>query len=440
MGAVAPARPVSAIFAEGRFVRMFSSALASQALLSATNFLVGLLLIRHTSDLEYGSYMLVLGAIVLAVSLQSAFIGPAMVNRMARLDTQACGELTGGLYRDQCQVIAGVAGLALLAVLALRVAHVLDERSALLALCAVAACAAALWREYFRMVLLAYRRASEVLRGDLVYTVGLGVGVALATISLAPAACAALALALAAVAAGMKLLRALREREPWNPEGAPGILREIAPLGAWSTAGAAIHWTFSQGYIYLAAATLDVTAVAAIAATRLLAMPVNLLSTGIGSLMLPLASRWLHERGPMVLLKRLTLLALGMASIAVAYFAVLWLLRDFVFDVVLRKRFAQGDELLLLWSGAFVLMVVHQQLLFLLMARERFRVLSSLALVTASISVACGWFGMQRYGGAGAPLGILVGEAINTAGVVALCLREVWGAKAPCVPAPQATG
>jgi hypothetical protein len=47
-----------------------------------------------------------------------------------------------------------------------------------------------------------------------------------------------------------------------------------------------------------------------------------------------------------------------------------------VFDVVLRKQFAQRDLLLLLWSASFVLMVVHQQLLFLLIVRERFRSLT----------------------------------------------------------------
>jgi O-antigen/teichoic acid export membrane protein len=428
----------AALVEHSRFVRMFSSALASQALLSATNFLVGLLLIRHTSDLEYGSYMLVLGAIVLAVSLQNAFIGPAMVNRMTRLDATGCGELTGGLYRDQVRVIASLAAFGAVGILALKLANAIGERSALIALAAVAATAAALWREYFRMVLLAYRRSHAVLGCDVIYAVVLAVGVALATLTIMPAAAAAIALALAALLAGARLSRSLREQEPWNPDGAPGILRKIAPLGAWSTAGAAIHWTFSQGYIYLAAATLDVSAVAAIAATRLLAMPVNLLSTGIGSLMLPLASRWMHEDGERVLLRRLATLALGMAAVAIAYFALLWVLRDFVFDVMLRKQFAQRDLLLLLWSGAFVLMVIHQQLLFLLTVRERFRILSSLALVTASVSVATGWFAMQHLGGAGAPLGILVGEAINAVGVVVLCLREVFATKRPVLAEPQA--
>jgi O-antigen/teichoic acid export membrane protein len=119
-----------------------------------------------------------------------------------------------------------------------------------------------------------------------------------------------------------------------------------------------------------------------------------------------------------------------MAGIALAYFGVLWLLRDWVFEVVLRKQFAQRDLLLLLWSAAFVLMVVHQQLLYLLVVRERFRTLVSLALVTATVSLACGWLGMRYLGGAGAVLGIAVGEAINLAGVLGLCLREVFGARA----------
>ena len=54
----------------------------------------------------------------------------------------------------------------------------------------------------------------------------------------------------------------------------------------------------------------------------------------------------------------------------------------------------------------------------------------SLALVVATVSLACGWLGMRHLGGAGAVLGIVVGEAINLAGVLTLCLREVFGAGA----------
>lgn len=408
----------------GMFVGMFSSALVSQILLSGANFLVGLLLIRRTNDLQYGNYVLVSATILLSVSLQNAFIAPAMVNRMTRLSRSECGDLTGGIYREQRQWIAGFGGTALAITFALWLAHLLDAATALLVLATITAMAMTLQREYFRIVLLAYRRAHRVLRGDFIYAVLLGGGVFLATFSPAPAAAAALATGCAALVAGVLQLRALRRVEEWNTQGAPGILRQIAPVGTWSTAGAAIHWSFSQGYTYLIAAMLDVRAVAAVAATRLIVMPVNLLATGIGSLMLPVAARWLHDSGAPLVLRRLLWFALGIGVLSVCYFAVLWVLRDWVFDVVLKKQFAQRDLLLMLWSASFVLMAVNQQLLWLPVVRQRFRSLTSLALISATLALACSYAGILRYGGAGAPLGILVGEVINTAGIVILCLRE----------------
>jgi len=409
----------------GVFVRMFSSALASQALLSAASFGVALLLIRYTSDLQYGYYILVSGAIILAVSLQNSFIAPQMISRMTQMSPAECGDLTGGLYREQRRVVAAAAVTAATIAFTCWIERLLDAQGLLLVLVAIAATAAALQREYFRMVLLAYRRTFEVLRGDFIYCLLLVTGVLLATSTAAPAAAAVLAIGVAALAAGLLLSRVLRRVEAWNAQGAPGILREIAPLGRWSTAGAAIHWSFSQGYTWLVVATLEVSAVAAIAATRLLAMPVNLLTTGIGSVMLPLVSRWLHERGASVVLRRLFWFALGIATMAACYFGVLWMLRDWVFAVVLKKQFVQRDLLLMLWSASFVLMAVNQQLLWLLVARARFRRLTSLGLVSAVVGLSCSYWGMLRFGGAGAPLGILVGEVINGVGLTLLCLREL---------------
>src|SRR5690606_11593283 len=63
----------------GLFVRMFSGAVVDQALLSASSLAVGLLLIRHASELQYGYFVLVTSVLMLTTSLQSAFIGPAMI-------------------------------------------------------------------------------------------------------------------------------------------------------------------------------------------------------------------------------------------------------------------------------------------------------------------------------------------------------------------------
>jgi len=407
------------------FARLLSSAVVSQGLLSAASFAIGLILIRSTSDIQYGYYLLASNAILLLASLQNAFFNPPLAIRLNRLDRLGRGQLVGGLYREQRRILPGAAAITVLLTLGLWYADVLDAQTGPLVLATVAAVLAILHREYFRMVLFAHRRPQDVLRTDVLYVVLTVAGVLVAVSTPAPAVSAVFMLSVAAGVSGIWLAQILHRQEPWDIHGTQGILREIAPLAAWSTAGAAIHWAFSQGYIYLVAGTLDVAAVAAIGATRLLLMPMNLLSTGIGSLMLPLSATWLRQHGASVLWRRLCLLGLGLGVATLCYFAVLWLLRDWIFAVILKKQFAQRDELLILWGVIFLMIVVRDQLVYLLAAQARFRILTLLTLVSAVVSLSASYWGMLRFGVAGALGGIVIGELINVAGIVILSLRKV---------------
>jgi O-antigen/teichoic acid export membrane protein len=290
--------------------------------------------------------------------------------------------------------------------------------SASLTLVAVLAGFALVSREYFRMVLLAYRLAHDVLRSDVVHVVLLLTGALIASRTPHPALAALGALGVSALISGHLLRRALHRHQEWEPRPVPGLLRQIAPLATWSTAGSGIHWAFSQGYIYLVAATLGTTAVAALAATRLLLMPVNLLSAGIGSLMLPTATSWLHHHGAALVLRRLRLLAAGMTTIALGYFCVLWLGRDWLFTHVLRTRIEQRDTLLLLWGAIFLLIVVREQIIYLMAAQGRFRTLTLLTLGSAVLSLTATWLGIRHFGIVGALSGVLLGEMVNLTGII----------------------
>jgi O-antigen/teichoic acid export membrane protein len=406
------------------FVRMFGSAVMTQAMLSAANLLVGLILIRRTPEAQYGYYVLVGNAVSLLSSLQNAFIQPAMVTRMTRLDSDGRRDLIGGLFREQRQLLPLFALLATGITALLWAGGWLGAGTSIVMLAAGIAIAAALFREFFRMVLLGYRRPGDVFRADAVYALLLVAGAVVATLAPWQASAAVVALGVAAGIGGLALARALWRHEAWNIEGARGILVEIAPLATWSAAGAAIHWTFSQGYNYLVAGTLSVSAVAAIAGTRLLMMPVNLLSTGIGTLMLPTTAGWLVHHKPQRVFRRLLLVAAGIALLSIIYIGVMWLMRDWIFTHVLKKTFAQRDLLLQLWSVAFVLMVCRDQLLYLLAARGRFRSLAALTLASALLSLTVSFLSMRLIGVVGALYGILAGELFNVAGITILSYRE----------------
>jgi O-antigen/teichoic acid export membrane protein len=407
------------------FARLFSSAVLSQALLSAANFAAGMLLLRNANAGEYGYYVLAFNGILLLVSLQGAFLGPPLSIRLHLLAPAERSRLVGGLHFEQTRIVAVLTLLALPLVIGLNRAGLLGQQLLYLILVAIVAALAVLYREYFRMVLLAYRRSHAVLGVDTLHVLLLLAGICIASLTAAPAIAAVGALTLAAVISGTLLLRILRQNDEWRSGSVNGLLRDIAPVAAWSTGGAAVHWAYTQGYIYLVAGTLGMTAVAAVAATRLLMMPVNLLSTGIGSLMLPVTAGWLHKHGPGLVLRRLCLLAAGMVIATCCYFLVLWVLRDWIFASVLHKDFGHRDHLLMMWGAIFLLIVIRDQLIYLPAAQGRFHTLTLLALFGALVALAAGYWGIAHSGLRGALLGPLAGELVSVIGMVILSARPV---------------
>jgi O-antigen/teichoic acid export membrane protein len=130
----------------------------------------------------------------------------------------------------------------------------------------------------------------------------------------------------------------------------------------------------------------------------------------------------------------------GLVVVTLAYFGLLWLARDWVFAVVLKKDPAQRDSLLLLWGALCLVMVVRDQLAYLLAAQGRFRVRTLLTLASAVLALGASYVGMLRWGVPGALIGLLVGESVNLCGVVVLSLRRHGPAQAAAAhslnPAP----
>jgi O-antigen/teichoic acid export membrane protein len=403
--------------------------------LSACNFLVGLLLIRRTEHAQYGLYVLIVTGVQLLTQAQGAFIGPALVRCLASAELAERRDFVGGAYREQRRRLVLLAIAATVVLAGLWCFKLVATPLVPLCIAAIAAALCTLYREYFRMVLFAYRLPLQALKADILYITLLSIGAYLATLTAAPAIVAAMALALAGAVGGWLLSRMVWQHEGWAIKGAPRIIAELAPLGTWALIGAAIHWSFSQGFIYVVAGTLGVTAVATISATRLLLMPVNLMATGLGSMTFPTVSRWLQHHRVGDVFKRLSLLAGGIGGLALLYELVMWIFRNWIFTHVVKGQFAHRDTLILLWSGVFLLMAMRDQMMYLPAARGRFRVMAWLTLLTAIFSLTTCYVCMRLFGVAGALMGVLAGEAVNILGFLALSMREIYVARSEPFPA-----
>ncbi|WP_116520764.1 lipopolysaccharide biosynthesis protein [Achromobacter insuavis] len=410
-------------FSASGLARLFGSSIADQAMLSAANFGVGLILIRYAAEAQYGYYILAFNTMMLLTTLQGTFIGTPMVIRLPGLDQAARRQWMGSLLRDQKWLGAAGGALALVVALAGWAMGLFDGESTLVVVAAIGLVLAALYREYLRGILLMYHRPQQVLGADAIYVAVLLAGCALAVRTPVAAAGALLAGTMAALACASVLRRVLAN--DIERGAAPGRLREIARMGFWAASGGVIYWLFNQGYNFLTAATLDLAAVAALAASRLTLMPINLLLAGMQKQLTPLASDWMHGMGARRTLRRLMLFSLALALFTLLYGAVIWLLRDWIFLDLMRKDFPQRDLLLVLWIGLFVLMVIREPIMMVPLLRQRFRALSAATLVCALIALAISYVGMLQLGPVGAVIGILTGEACYGLAVIVMAWREV---------------
>jgi len=405
-------------------MRTFGMGLTMQAMLSGANFIVGLLLLRRTNDLQYSYYVLVSGAVLLLTSLQTSFVQPYIVMGITDLGRDERRGLVGGLVRARRRWLPALCATAMVGALGLGALRVLDAEQTLLVLIAFLVGALAMNREFFRTTLFAYRRPLEVLHGDVLYVLLLVAGAWIATRTAQPAAITVAAIGVAALAAGFVLRHGLWRYESWDSHSSQHVLKRLWATGAWALTGAGIHWLLIQGYSYLVAAMLDVRSVAALAATRLTLMPVFVLSGGVSMLLFPMTSRWVRDLGTAAAARRLSLLVAGLLLMALCYMGAMWLLRDWIFNVVLKKHFARRDVLLLLWSAVFLVTLCRDQLATLPAACERFRSMSMNTGMSALVWLVASYIAIQRLGAAGAVVGILVGELTNIVGIVAIMIEE----------------
>ena len=407
-----------------RAVRTLGAGLIIQALLSGANFAVGLILIRRTSDLQYSLYILATNSLLLLTALQTSFIQPYIVRNLATLDVSGRHDLVGALIRTNRLWVPGLCGIALVSTVVLWAAQILTNDIALLVAACLIAGGVALSREFFRVTLFAYRRPSDVLRADLAFVAVLVGGAFAATLTQTPAMVAVIGIALAQLSGLVILQKSLWRYEPWNTGTTEHVMGKIAAAGAWAILGSGIHWLLIQGYSYLVAGVLSVKDIAAIAATRLTLMPVFVLSGGVSMLLFPITTRWVHESGSRVATRRLLGLVAGLGAAAVLYMLTMWVLRDWIFTVILKKSFPDRDTLLLLWSAVFLVTLCRDQLATLPAAHDRFRDMTLMTGFSAILWLLSSYAGMLRYGPPGAVLGILIGELVNIAGILFMIFRE----------------
>ncbi len=400
-------------------LKLFSTSVIGQVLLSASNFIVGLLLIRYTSDSDYGLFILAQATIGFTTTAQAAWVSGPLAVLAAKRDSGSRRDMIGAVSISlrRYSFFAGVL-LVLLVPVGAGLGY-WSWRTGTISALTVVASWFAMRRDFFRNLLQLYSRPGQLVRADLLAVVALIAIAALAAFGPFDAdviAVGGLIVSgwLGAAASG----RALGRDPGWVDDGQASLYwAQMRRLAVWSTIGALIYWVFSQSYNYVLAARVDLSAVADVNAARLLLMPSIVITVGIRGLLFPMASRWLVEIGFEPMLKRLAAIFVAVGILHAVYFGVLWLGRDFVTGSILNKVIRNREELLLLWALIALIGLVREVSLMAVLAMEKFKAMAYLSAASAVVSLSIMWFGLDFWGPPAALIGQIVGELIGICGI-----------------------
>jgi O-antigen/teichoic acid export membrane protein len=416
------------VFKLPRTLHFFGTGVIDQVMLSAANFLAGLFMIRHTSDVAYGQFVLAQSAIVLLVSTQGAWLTGPLAIVVPKKTLSEKTYAIGAMRFSQARFLRRLGATLLLATVAGWLFGLVKSGTALVTAGIMLACWAALQREYLRGALIMCARQRQLLQTDIVYAACLIIGVFAATfVPISSGIFAVAALIVAARIAEAVSYRMLGADPGWVSGDAKPWWREIRPIGLWATVGSLIYWIFGQSYSYILAACFSLTAVSNVNAARLLLTPIFVFTIGINNVLVFRTANWLAEIGLTKTLRRLVLVLLILTALDLIYIGFIWSFRGWLISSVLHKTIADRDTLLLLWASVALIFLPREILQAVLFASGQAKSMTWLIGVSAVVSLALTGYGIGigHWGPTAVLIGQIAGECANVLGLAWMLWRHV---------------
>ncbi|KAA3653459.1 MAG: hypothetical protein DWQ10_18435 [Calditrichaeota bacterium] len=381
-----------------------------QALLSATNFTINLLLIRNALPGEYGAYALAFSTILLLVGMQNALVVTPMIVLGPQRNSKDRAHFVSELLTGQFMIWLPITTFVLFTSFFLRdlgFDHL--EVTVIRVVCITALFV--LLREFFRRVFFLYLLPKKVLLVDFIYSASFITAVVviinLFEISALTALSGMLMACLLVVPIALFFaVRYFNLQFKWRP----GVLKETWVHGKFAIMGVLFTWLHNRAFLFLLSGIKDNAAVADIDSIRLVYMPIQIVMTSISSILKPRGAAILAAKQKVRFFKVSGAFMLLTCAGAFVYIVIMLLTFDSFAVHVFNRVIDQSSLILLLWGIKFGL---HACLLILTVSYqvlERFKMLFRVGAVAAIVSIISTWWGIMLWNAPGSLLGPIAGE------------------------------
>ena len=379
-----------------------------QALLSLVNFLIGIILIKWTSKIDYGYYSTAFPVMLFMISLQNAVINGPLAVLLISKKGEDKERYTSSLGFGQYIVVIPAVVLGLVCIYFLR-NTLLDQGKAPVAAAVCAASIGILWREYTRSYHFAEEQPLKVLNMDVLYVIFMLVLIGSVQL-LFNISVARIFLIVGISGLGVGLVYGLRVFKYSNAVTIKESYLENWQYGRWSLLGVIVTHLQQYSYIYLLGTLIGSTAVAEVSASRLLMMPLLFIQAGWAKLAVPHGSRLREGGRANLFFKRLVFVALAFSTCIAVYVGLLFGFSDLLRRFLFSDKYSNFEEYILYWGIVFIAGFITSNASFGLQAMKKFDVIAKMNLITMTMTVGCCYIFIQRYGIKGGLIGLILGS------------------------------
>ncbi|MFQ5559462.1 MAG: lipopolysaccharide biosynthesis protein [Nitrospinota bacterium] len=389
------------------------TAFADQGLLSAANFTFGILVIKLSSKQDYGLYVLAYSVIMLAVGLQNALVNTQVTVLSPQKKSVERRQFTFSLYFGQYLYWIPLTLLTLVVFLFLRSQEALSFQTSSLILTTTATTFIYFLREYNRTISFLNLEPFKVLLQDFVFVFVWFCSFFLLVHYFPEKAYFLLAVSAIGVASLIisLIMTVLYVKDVTDPRlQQKAALKECWANGKWSLLGVIITRIEAQSYVYLLSFLKGVENTASANAARQFFMPIVLLSVSFGRIFRP---KWaivkVEGKGTKVLPDATKEVAV-IVTLILAYTILVSLAAKTVIPLVFTKEYFDSIPYLLIWAIYFSLNIAVTTSSLVLQVYEKFKQITYVSAVTATVTVLSTFFCVEYFGGYGSIVSMCLGQ------------------------------
>ena len=379
-----------------------------QAMLSAVNFLITIILIKSVPKVEYGYFSIAFSVSLFLISIQNAVITTPFTVLLPTKNKEERSGYSSSLLFGQLIFLIPVILLGLI-ICGILYFSGWDKTKILVISSLTIASFGLLFREFLRAYYFAHEEPQKVIKIDLLYVV--------VYLSLIAITYFVLKLNVAAVIflGGMSALIVSLIFNHFRKINSvqQTILKSYKEnwiYGKWALAGVLVTHIQNYSYLYILAAMLGSLAVADVSASRLLLMPFLLVQVGWSKIALPHGARLQEAKRLKRFFKEQIVASILIAIVIIIYVSVLFFVSEPLKNILFTEKYNRALDFIFLWGIVFIGRVIVTNASIGLQVIKDFHIITKANLVTMVFTVSLTFFLIKYMGARGGLLSLIIGD------------------------------